>query len=174
MVVIISILKLTITFCLGMIGKRLGYLWQNFNSRGGLRTMFTICLGSLLFVTLKTGLVWLLNHTTSLPAWAVYAIVAVSIIPAGWIYHSKASFRLTLDRAIFRKYITQAAVFKSTDYVIYNVLVYIFGSGAVVAVPVAGGIVYLLRIFIYFTYVFRPPKADNELPRSKLRGINNF
>ncbi len=119
-----------------------------------IRRLATITFGSLMFVGLKTALVALLHWLTDMPAWLTYAIVTVSVSILGWIYHSKASFGVPLNRQTLIRYVNQAIFLKIVDYVIYNGMVYGAHVDVRWAVLVTGAIVFTTRVLVYLKYVF--------------------
>lgn len=127
-----------------------------------LRQLVLVVGGSACFLILKTGLVALISHLTGLPPWLNYLIVTLSVSVLGWLYHSKVSFRVPLNRRTLHRYVHQAIVLKVVDYALFNGLVYGLEVDLRLAVIVTGGIVFSSRIFIYLHYVFTPSHAGHD------------
>ncbi len=138
-----------------MFFRNLNYLYDKLLPQDWFSTFQKICFGSLLFVSLKSILVWFVARSWDILPWANYAIVTVSITLIGWVYHSKVSFRLPLTKGTLWKYLTQAFVIKTGDYILYNVFVYVVKIDIVLSVVVTGSVIFIVRILTYFNFVFK-------------------
>ena len=117
-----------------------------------------VFLGSACFLLLKTLLVAAIEGLWGLPAWCAYLAATLAVLGLGWLYHSKVSFQLPLSWFTLRRYFAQAAAMTFLDYVLYSGLVYICGVHLVLSVLLTGGLVFSMRLFLLFRYVFVKPR----------------
>lgn len=121
---------------------------------GFLQKLFRVILGSLLFMLLKVGLTSVLLSISRAPEWLAYLIVTVSVSIFGWIYHSKISFQIPLNRGSLWRWISQAIVLKLLDFASFNVIFYLLGVPPVWSIILTSGFVFVIRLLVFWRFVF--------------------
>ncbi len=122
------------------------------NAEGG--TFAKVFMGSGVFFAFKNMCIALNLVYPVLPMWLLYLIVHVLTYLAGWVYHTRVSFKTTFSVGSFVRYFASNMVMIVADFALFTALVYGLRLQPNLASGFVAGSIFLFRYLLYSRFVF--------------------